>query len=489
MNQQQITPSIESFYHLAKGGITNKACRGLACFAGRKLNPETWRQADSQDSRVYCLGKCYAGPATDREQERPKIEVHTREAIILGRIANGGARTINEYVRYGGYLALEQALRQSRENIIHSVEASGLRGRGGAGFPTGRKWRAVSDQRATERYVIANADEGDPGAYTDRFIMEDDPHGLIEGMTIAAYTVGANKGFIYVRNEYPQSYKILQQAILDARSDGFLGPNILGSGRSFDIEIVLGHGSYVCGEETAMLNAIEGGRPEAQPRPPHASERGLYGKPTLVNNVETLANIPWIVLNGGDAYSRLGIANSAGTKVISLNSLFRKPGLYEVEFGVTVRHIVEELGGGLKTGKPKGVIIGGPLAGIIHPDLFDIIFGFDELHAIGASVGHGGVVAFDENTSIPELIHHIFSFGAFESCGRCTPCRLGSHRIEEVFANVIEKGAVSKKERKDMDEIISALAMTSLCGLGTGLSEFARSTMQYYGKEIEECFV
>jgi NADH:ubiquinone oxidoreductase subunit F (NADH-binding) len=417
------------------------------------------------------------------------VEVHSREAIVLGRIVNSGARTVEDYIHNGGYQAITRALTQSPEAIIESVEIARLRGRGGAGFPVGRKWRSVFQQPQTERYIVANADEGDPGTYIDRFIMEDDPHCLIEGMAIAACAIGAKKGYVYIRNEYPEAHKILQQAIRNAREDGLLGPNILDSGFSFDIDLVTGHGSYVCGEETAMITAIEGKRPEAHPRPPHTSESGLYGKPTLVNNVETLANIPWIIRNGGNAYSNLGLPNSTGTVVVSLNSLFNKPGLYEIEFGVSMRHIIEELGGGLKTGKIKGVIVGGPLAGIIRPELLDIKFGFDELHSIGASVGHGGVVAFDENTSIPYLIHHIFSFGAFESCGRCTPCRLGSRWIEELFARIIEKGAVPRKERAVLDEMISALAMTSLCGLGTGLAEFAESALHNYEEEIDQCFV
>ncbi|HEY7547033.1 MAG TPA: NADH-ubiquinone oxidoreductase-F iron-sulfur binding region domain-containing protein, partial [Blastocatellia bacterium] len=436
----------------------------------RHLNPDLWQEASSQHERVYCLGKCYAAPASSADDKLPAVEVDSAEPIILSRIIEGGARTVEAYARSEGYSALEQSLSRSPEEIIRDVEISSLRGRGGAGFPTGKKWRAVSQQPSLEKFVIANADEGDPGAFVDRFIMEYDPHSLIEGLMIAGYAVGATRGFIYLRAEYPLSHAVLQEALADARRAGLLGENILHSGFSFDIEIAPGQGSYVCGEETALINSIEGRRPEAQPRPPFPTQCGLFGKPTLVNNVETLANIPWIIRKGGDAYRRLGFSNSRGTKVVSLNSLFNRPGLYEIEFGVSVRHIVEELGGGLKTGEIRGVIIGGPLAGIIPPPLLDTPFGFEELRAIGASVGHGGAVAFDERTSIPELIHHVFDFGAYESCGRCTPCRAGSRRVEKIFERILANGAAGIKERTEFDDIVSALAQTSLCGLGTGLA-------------------
>jgi formate dehydrogenase iron-sulfur subunit len=484
VKQQQV----DSFYHLPGQSSAKNACRGMACFAARHLDLDRWLEAVSQSPPVYCFGKCYMAPASSAEDLRPRVEAHARQAVILSRIINGGARSLKQYLHRGGYLALEQSITETPEEIIRAVEISGLRGRGGAGFLTGAKWRAVFEQQAPEKFVIANADEGDPGAYIDRFILEDDPHCLIEGLTIAAHAVGATKGYVYLRNEYPQAYAVLEEAICDARREGFLG-RCLPGGFSFDIEIVCGKGSYVCGEETALLNSIEGERPEARPRPPYPTERGLFGRPTLINNVETLANIPWIVHRGGEEYQKLGFSKSRGTKVVSLNSLFNRPGLYEIEFGISVRQIVEELGGGLKTGAIKGVIIGGPLAGIIPPDLLDTPFGFEELRAIGAGVGHGGVIAFDEHTSIQELIHHVFAFGAFESCGRCTPCRLGSRRVEQIFARIIENGSAPVKARVEWDEIVAALAMTSLCGMGSGLAEFAHSASRRYGEEIGACFV
>jgi NADH:ubiquinone oxidoreductase subunit F (NADH-binding) len=395
---------------------------------------------------------------------------------------------LNAYTALGGYRALEKALTLTPEQIIQAVELSDLRGRGGAGFPTGRKWRAVFQQPAGEKFIIANADEGDSGAYIDRYLMEDDPFALLEGMTIAARATGAIKGWIYVRAEAPRAASVLRAAIAEARGAGLLGPRILGRDFAFDIELHAGQGSYVCGEETALLNSIEGRRPEVRSRPPYPTEQGLWGQPTLVNNVETLVSVPWIVERGGEQYRALGFSKSRGTKAVSLNSLFKRPGLYEIEFGVTVRHIVEEIGGGLRNGaKLKGVIIGGPLAGIIPPSLLDTPFGFEELHAIGASVGHGGVIAFDEHTSIAALIHHVFAFGAYESCGKCTPCRLGSRRVEQVFGDILGNGATNYWDEEECGGIISALKLTSLCGLGTGLAEFAESALRHYGKELELC--
>ena len=482
------SPQTDSFYHLARENKAEQFCQGTACFVARHLNPDRWSAAVSGNQRTYCLGNCFAAPASSSDAVRPRMEVRCREPIVLGPIIDGPIRPLAAYTARGGYSALEKAFSRPQSELLSAVELSGLRGRGGAGFSTGKKWRAVSDQQVSEKFVVANADEGDPGAYIDRFLIEDDPHRLIEAMALAGYAVGGTKGYIYLRREYPQASVVIAHALDEARREGFLGGRILQREFSFDIELIVGRGSYICGEETALLNSIEGRRPEVRLRPPYPSERGLFGKPTLINNVETFANIPWIVRNGGGAFRRLGFSNSRGNKVLSLNSLFRSPGLYEVEFGIGIRQVVEDLGGGLKTGPIQGLIVGGPLAGIVPPHLFDTPLGFEELARIGASVGHGGIVAFDEHTSIAALIHHVFDFGAYESCGKCTPCRLGSRQIERLFQRVTKAGRVPAHERSEFEQIISALAMTSLCGLGTGLSEFARSTLRHYPEEVETCF-
>lgn len=469
-------PEAESFYHLRGCDLAGRACDGTACFVARNSSGEAH---PCGDPRVYCLGRCFEAPATGLSDVRPHIAVHSREAIVLARLAQGGARTIEAYRRTGGYSALEKALAAPREAVLDAVERSGLRGRGGAGFSTGRKWRAAAAQTAMPKFIVANADEGDAGSFSDRFLMEDDPHALLEGMALAGYATGATRGWIYLRHEYPAAKASLERALAEACAAG-----ILGGEQGFDVEVFVGHGSYVCGEESALLLSIEGRRPEVMARPPYPTERGLFGQPTVTNNVETFVSVPWIVEHGGDAYHALGFSKSRGTKVVSLNSLFVRPGLYEVEFGITVRRIVEDIGGGLRAGALKGVIVGGPLAGIIPPRLLDTPFGFEELAAIGAGVGHGGVIAFDERTSIAALVHHIFSFGAYESCGKCTPCRLGARRIEQIF----EKAARARPEDAEWREIVSVLKTTSLCGHGTGLGAFADSVLHHYGEEVAACF-
>jgi NADH:ubiquinone oxidoreductase subunit F (NADH-binding) len=464
-------PDVASFYHLRGVPLEQRACAGTACFVARRLDPNRWANA-STEPRVYCLGKCYASPAAAQTSARPAVGVTAPHAIVLERVARGGARQLSEYAAAGGYQALERARSMTPDAVIRELEVSGLRGRGGAGFPTGKKLRAVASQRAGPKYVVMNADEGDSGAYIDRFLLEDDPFALLEGLSIVAHAVGATKGFIYLRREYPEALTRLQAAIAEAAAARV----------GLEVELVVGDGSYVCGEETALLNSLEGRRPFVRSRPPFPSEKGLFGHPTLVQNVETLASIPWIISHGGQAYAALGFSLSRGTKVVSLNSLFAKPGLYEVEFGTPVREIVEGLGGGLATGTLRGVIIGGPVAGVLPPRQLDAPFAFEELHALGASVGHGGVVAFDEHTSALELVHHVFSFGASESCGRCTPCRLGARHVERMAARAVPW------DLQTFEALVSALQRTSLCGHGSGLGEFAQSMLRHYREELLACF-
>lgn len=436
-------------------------------------------------TRVYCLGKCYASPSATETTDRPQVAVHAPRTVLLSRILAGGAPRLSDYLDSGGYQALRTALRTPPATVIHDVEVAGLRGRGGAGFPTGRKLAAVAAAPAP-RYVVVNADEGDPGAYIDRILLEDDPHAVLEGLLIAAHAVGAARGVVYLRREYPDALPVVRAAITDARAAGLLDGVGAGSpdGDGFDVEIVVGTGSYVCGEETALLNALEGRRPFTRSRPPYPSDAGVFGRPTLVQNVETLANLPWIVAHGGSAYSSMGVPQSSGTKLVSLNSLFVRPGLYEVEFGTPVRTIVEEFGGGLAAGTLRGLMIGGPLAGVLPVELLDTPFGFDELRALGCGVGHGGVMGFDEHTSILDLAHHVLSFGAYESCGRCTPCRLGARHLERMTD---PDDLVVGWDAGTFEEITTALTATSLCGHGSGLGDFAASLLRYFGEELRAC--
>ena len=488
MSKTQEAMNVESFYHLNGTDLSKASCQGTACFVARHLNAQRWREAAVQSPRVYCLGKCYAAPSAGTDECRPRIESRSFPAIVLERVAAGGARTLEDYRKHGGLEAAERASSLSPDQIIAEIEASELRGRGGAGFLTGAKWRAAANHDSRDKFVVANFDEGDPGAYVDRFIVEDDPYCLIEGMVIAARAVGASRGWIYARCEYPKAIDSVKRAITTAREAGILGTTVLGTSFQFDVELVVGRGSYECGEETSLLNSIEGNRPVARARPPYVAEQGLWGKPTIVNNVETFANVPWIIRHGARQYASLGIPGSRGTKAVSLNSLFRRPGLYEIEFGTPLQEIVEDIGGGLTGGALRGLMIGGPLAGVVPPSLLDTRFGFQELRAIGASVGHGGVIAIDEHTSIPELIHHVFSFAAYESCGMCTPCRLGAPRVEEIFRAIMAGQAGTTSDQTEWNDIVDALKLTSLCGLGTGLAEFAESILRHFPAEAQLCF-
>lgn len=472
------SPEIESFYHLRVPSLEGRACAGTACFVARHRDPARWRQAECSDTRVHCLGKCHASPAASDTSERPRVGVRAARTVVLERIVQGGARRLADYSAAGGMRALEKALTMAPGDVVREVEVSGLRGRGGAGFPTGAKLRAVSSAGHGPRHVVVNADEGDPGSYIDRILLEDDPFAILEGLAIAAHAVGAEHAVVYVRREYPDALRRVEAAIAEASAAGVLG-------RALRLEVVQGQGSYVCGEETALLEALEGRRPFVRKRPPYPSESGLHGEPTLVQNVETLANLPWILRHGGREYASLGFSRSRGTKVVSLNSLFAEPGLYEVEFGTPLIEIVQGLGGGLSSGELRGLIVGGPLAGVLPPSRLDAPLGFEELRALGASVGHGGILAFDERTSVAELVHHVFSFGAYESCGRCTPCRLGARHVERITSS----GADALPwDLETFEGLVEALHRTSLCGHGAGLGEFARSILRSYRHELLACF-
>lgn len=479
-------PEVDSFYHLRDVEMSHRKCRGLSCFAAQHFKPNAWAEAVGQWPPIYCLGKCYLSPASTDDLDEPHVEIRCEDPIVLHGVEDKSMLSIDGYLDGAGYLGLRRTLNHDPEYVIDQVERSMLRGRGGAGFSAGKKWRAVFNAPGHEKYVVANADEGDHGSYIDRLLMERTPHRLLEALAIAGYGVGASKGVIYLRKEYPVAEVRLRQAIQEALEAGWLGQGVGGSDFHFDVDIVIGQGSYVCGEETSLLNSIEHQRPVVRARPPFPTSHGLYGKPTLVNNVETLASMPWIVLYGGDSYAARGFSSSRGTKAVSLNSLFNKPGLYEVEFGVTLRSIVEEIGEGLKCGEPKALIVGGPLAGFVRPDEFDTAFGFEEMHAIGASIGHGGIVAFGSETDFVELIAHVFDFGAIESCGKCTPCRLGTRRAQVLFQKA-RSAALTETERNELRAILDALSQTSLCGHGSGLAVLANSIFAKFPQEVQSC--
>lgn len=491
MQAPQKNQAHDSFYHLVQVPLHGHGCQGLACFAARKLKPALWQQAHARMPPVFCLGKCYAGPALFQENDKPDAAARphaasfARQTVLLTNILQGGARDLATYTGHGGGAALRRALMLPASAMIDMITASGLRGRGGAGFPAGRKWAAVAAQPARRKYVVANADEGDPGAFSDRMLLEEDPFRLIEAMLVAALATGAERGAIYLRKEYPGAAASLRAAIAEAQAAGWLGQQVLGSRHCFEVELVIGQGSYVCGEETALLNSIEGRRAEVRPRPPQITEHGLLQVPTLVNNVETLCAVPWIVTHGAADYAAMGIGASRGTKLLSLNSLFRHPGLYEVELGMPLRQVVEEIGGGLRQGRLLGVMVGGPLAGLVPPALLDTPLGYEELQSIGCALGHGGVIAFNDDTGIAELVAEVFRFGALESCGKCTPCHYGAPELAGLLQGALDGQRFALQRWHDL---LTALELGSLCGHGRGLAEFARAIERHYPAELATCF-
>jgi NADH:ubiquinone oxidoreductase subunit F (NADH-binding) len=464
------------FFHLEGVEIAHQPCQGTACFVARHRDPARWREAEHAPARISCVGRCFIAPARAGDPAAPRASVDAPVAVVLEGVAAGGRRDYGVAVAAGAYTALEAARSAGPDAVLDAVDASRLRGRGGAGFPAGRKWRTARSAPGERKYVVANADEGDAGAYVDRFLLEDDPHRVLEGIAIAALAIGASDAFVYVRKEYPEALGVVRRAVEEASAAGALG--------DLAITVVEGEGSYVCGEETALLNALEGRRPDVRARPPYTAVSGLFGAPTVVSNVETLAAIPWIVAHGGDAYAAFGAGDSRGTKVLSLNSLFRRPGLYEVELGLPVRAVVERLGGGVD-GELRGVLIGGPLAGVLPPALLDTPLTFEDLRAVGCELGHGGVVAFDDRTSIAQLARHVLGFAAYESCGKCTPCREGTARLEALLA-AARPGQHHADRREKVAAAVEALR-SSLCGHGTGTGAFLRSIAAAYPQEYDRC--
>ena len=391
---------------------------------------------------------------------------------------------IEEYIAYDGYAALAKALTEMKpEDVIQTVIDSGLRGRGGGGFPTGRKWSFTAAQNADQKYVVCNADEGDPGAFMDRSVLEGDPHCLVEAMAICGYATGATEGYVYVRAEYPIAVERLQKAIDDARAYGLLGKNIFGSGFDFDLFIRLGAGAFVCGEETALMTSIEGNRGEPRPRPPYPAIKGLFGKPTTENNVETFANVPQIILKGAEFFNTMGTETSKGTKVFALGGKINNTGLVEVPMGTTLREIIEDIGGGIPNGKKfKAAQTGGPSGGCLPADLLDIKIDYDNLVAKGAMMGSGGLIVMDEDDCMVDIAKFFLKFTVDESCGKCTPCRVGTRRLLEILEKITSgKGTMEDLER--MEYLCNYIKENSLCGLGQTAPNPVLSTYQRFRDE------
>jgi NADH:ubiquinone oxidoreductase subunit F (NADH-binding)/(2Fe-2S) ferredoxin/NAD-dependent dihydropyrimidine dehydrogenase PreA subunit len=517
-------------YILVCGGTACESNQGIALFTAlKKAVEENGLVNDVQVVRTGCLGFCEKGPIVKiLPQDTFYVEVKPEDAVVIvkehlikGRVVSrllydkNQSKTnvgiegidfyqkqfrivlrncgvidpdkIDEYIARDGYKALEKVLFEMKpQGVIDEVSKSGLRGRGGAGFPTGKKWSFAAMQPAGQKYMVCNADEGDPGAYMDRSTLEGDPHSVLEAMTIAGYAIGANMGYVYIRAEYPLAIQRLETAIAQSREYGLLGKDILGSDFSFDIELRLGAGAFVCGEETALLASIEGKRGMPSPRPPFPAVKGLWGRPTVINNVETLANIPIILLKGGLWFSKIGTATSKGTKVFALTGKIKNSGLIEVPMGTTLREIIFDIGGGIRNGKAfKSAQTGGPSGGMIPPQFLDVPIDYESLSKIGSIMGSGGLIVMDEDDCIPDIAKFYLDFTVDESCGKCAPCRIGGRKLLN-YLDRICKGVGTYEDIENMKEISEAMSRASLCGLGQTASNPVQSSLRYFMDEYKE---
>ena len=430
----------------------------------------------------------YVEPSTGKkviyEHEVPFYKKQNR--IIFGSNGSIDPTNIEDYIRIEGYSALSRTiLKMSPEEIIEEVKRSGLRGRGGGGFPTGVKWESCRNAHGEPKYILCNADEGDPGAFMDRSLLEGNPHSVLEGMIIGAYAIGSNEGYIYVRMEYPLAVERLKIAIAQAEEYGLLGKNILGLGFDFTIKINRGAGAFVCGEETALILSIEGKRGDPRQRPPYPAQKGLFGKPTNINNVETWANVPLIINRGAEWYSKIGTAESKGTKIFSLVGKINNTGLIEVPMGMTLREIIYDIGGGIPGGKKfKAVQTGGPSGGCIPEEFIDLPVDYDELTKVGSMMGSGGMIVMDENTCMVDIAKYFLTFLADESCGKCVPCREGVFRMLEIVTDITE-GKGKEEDIPLLEELSKTIVDTSLCALGGTAPNPVISTIKYFRSEYE----
>jgi NADH:ubiquinone oxidoreductase subunit F (NADH-binding)/NADH:ubiquinone oxidoreductase subunit E len=518
--RQTGTPSVEKMEELADNFIFGKAnvygtttfydflkpenqgrkvyiCNGSACLtAGTQpaLKEKLLQHYNETEvGEMCCLGRChenssfhingynYSGNAIDHiaslKKETPTVFDNYNVASHGTPVLTAPFPGIKEY-----YSILAETLKKSPEELLNELKISGLRGRGGAGFPIAIKLEGCKKENNKQKFIVCNADEGDPGAYSDRYLLEQQPHSVLLGMMIAGYIAGADTGVVYIRGEYPEAISITQNAIHDLHKEGLLGNNILNSGFSYHFKVIGAQGAYICGEETALLSSIEGQRPEVRVRPPYPVQQGLFNKPTVVNNVETLACIPWVIKNGGAKFASIGIGKSTGTKLISLDGFFNKPGIYEVDMGTPLSLVINDLGGGFRA-KIKAMHIGGPLGGLVPlHKINDLTVDFESFNKNGFLLGHASVVCIPEEFPIVKYLEHLFAFTAHESCGKCFPCRLGSTRGAEMLKKAQESDY--KIDRTLFDDLIETLEIGSLCALGGGLPLPVKNALQYFDKEL-----
>jgi formate dehydrogenase iron-sulfur subunit len=408
----------------------------------------------------------------------------TQQRLTFARVGIVDPASVADYIAHGGYQGLKRALSMAPAAVVQAVLDSGLRGRGGAAFPTGIKWKTVLEQNTAQKYITCNADEGDSGTFSDRMLMEGDPLCLIEGMTIAGVAVGATQGYIYLRAEYPHAYRALNAAIATAYQARYLGTDVMGSGKRFDLEVRLGAGAYVCGEETSMLESLEGKRGEVRVRPPLPAIQGLFGQPTIVNNVMTYGSVPTILHRGAEFYKNFGMGRSRGTLPLQLAGNIKRGGLIERAFGVSLRELLYDYGGGSATGRPiRAVQVGGPLGAYIPASQFDVLIDYEALAAIGALLGHGGIVVFDDTVDMARMARYAMEFCAEESCGKCTPCRIGSTRGVEVIDRILG-GVDSEKNLRLLENLCNTMLQGSLCGLG-GMTPFpVQSALKHFREDF-----
>ncbi|HMU11547.1 MAG TPA: NADH-ubiquinone oxidoreductase-F iron-sulfur binding region domain-containing protein [Ferruginibacter sp.] len=493
-----------SFYDFLKEENKGKkvfVCNGSACLcAGTQdaLKEKISSQFDAGEiGEMCCLGRChensafnyngknYSGKAADQVAE---LKIKNSKLTDSYQVGSYGTAVLTE--AFPGikeyYKTLSAALSNTPEALLAELKESGLRGRGGAGFPIAFKLDSCRNSPGKQKFIVCNADEGDPGAYSDRYLMEQQPHSVLLGMMIAGYIVGADTGVLYIRAEYPESQEVMQQALDDLVKENLLGENILGSGFNYNFKLIRAMGAYICGEETALLSSIEGQRPEVRVRPPYPTQEGLFNKPTVVNNVETLACIPFVIKNGGKKFASIGKGRSTGTKLVSLDGFFNKPGIYEVDMGTPLEVVVNDLGGGFNE-KIKAMHIGGPLGGLVPVEkIKDLTVDFESFSQQGFLLGHASVVCLPEKFPIIKYLEHLFQFTAHESCGKCFPCRLGSTRGYEL----INKARTSdyKIDRQLMDDLVETLETGSLCALGGGLPLPIKNALQYFEEELKVYF-